>query len=372
MRHGGDIYTDGILKGRELLDFSSNINPLGVPESFINNLQEGVENIKVYPDIQYRQSKDHIRQYLNQRSGFFYPQDKDLDFNFSREDLVLGNGAGEIIDIAVSSLNSICIVMPSFIEYEDSAKKKAVKIVYSNLDSNMEIDYNDLAKKVEDVDGIIIGNPNNPNGGIIDKEKLEPIADYCQKHKKRIIIDEAFIEFTGDIGASMLELARKYSCICIIRALTKFYAIPGVRLGYSVCRDNDFNNLMREKQIPWNINTFAELALKYVLRDEPYISETLEWINTEKDFFIGELQKLSIVKKIYPTNSNFVLVKLNNMRGSFLYEELMKKGVLIRTCNNYIGLGEEYVRFAIKSREDNKRLIYAIIGLIKNIIHLVV
>lgn len=363
MKHGGDIYTDGILKGVELLDFSSNINPLGVPDSFTDNLQEAVDNIKVYPDIQYRQSKDYIGQYLNQGSGFFYPKGEVLDFNFNREDLVLGNGAGEIIDIAVGSLDSICIVVPSFVEYEDSAKKRGLKIIYSNLNSNMEIDYDDLAKKIQQVDGLIIGNPNNPNGSIIKKNKFEPIVRYCQKHAKRIIIDEAFIEFTGDIGASLLDLAHEYSCICIIRALTKFYAMPGVRLGYSVCKDNDFNNLMREKQIPWNINTFAELALKYVLKDKTYIKRSFKWMSDEKKYFIKELKGLSIIKKVYVTNSNFVLVKLNNIRGDILYKKLIEKGIMIRNCNNYKNLGENYVRFAIKSRDDNKRLIYAILEL---------
>ncbi len=350
MEHGGDIYTEGILKGKELLDFSSNINPLGVPKSFTNNLQEAVENIKVYPDIQYRQSKGYIANYLKKESGVY----------FNQEDLVLGNGAGEIIDIAIESLESICIVTPSFIEYEKSGEKNGLKIIYSKLDSNMEIDYEDLMKKVKEVDGLIIGNPNNPNGGIIDQVKFKPILEYCQTHHKRIIIDEAFIEFTGDEKASMLGLAEEYSCVCIIRALTKFYGIPGVRFGYSICKDQRYNELMRKKQIPWNINTFAELALKYVLEDQDYIRETLEWISKERPYFISQLETINIIKKVYPTSANFVLVKLNKISGAELYDQLIKQGILIRTCTNYQGLGDAYVRFAIKSKDDNKKLIRAI------------
>lgn len=360
MEHGGDIYTEGRLKGKELLDFSSNINPQGVPDSFTNNLQEAVENIIVYPDIQYRESKDYICKYLNKGSDFFYPKGKLLDFNFLQEDLVLGNGAGEIIDLAIASLNSICIVMPSFIEYKKSAEKNRMQIIYSNLDSNMEIDYEDLAKKIQEVDGLIIGNPNNPNGDIINKEKFKPILDYCQEYKKRIIIDEAFIEFTGDKGASFLELAQDYSCICIIRALTKFYGIPGVRLGYSVCKDHAYNHQMNSKQIPWNINTFAELALKYVLEDKVYIEETLRWMKEERSSFIAQLQELEIIQKIYPTSANFILVKLNKATGTQLHESLIKQGILIRTCKNYEQLGDQYARFAIKSAEDNKKIISAL------------
>ncbi len=357
MEHGGDIYTEGSLKGKQLLDFSSNINPLGVPKGFTNNLLEAVKNIKIYPDIQYRESKSYICDYLNKGSSLFYPKEKILDFNFKQKDLVLGNGVGELIDIAIASVESICIVAPSFIEYRKSAQKNNVKITYSNLNPNMEIDYSDLAKKIERVDGLIIGNPNNPNGGIIDQVQFKPILDYCQRYEKRIIIDEAFIEFTGDIGASMLELARDYSCICIIKALTKFYGIPGVRLGYSVCKNQKYNKLMREKQIPWNINTFAELALKYVLEDKVYIEKTLKWIKKEREQFTSKLEKIKIIKRVYPTYGNFVLVKLNGETGTQLYNKLIKQKVLIRTCNSYEQLGDKYVRFAIKGEEENNKLI---------------
>ena len=357
MEHGGDIYTEGSLKGKRLLDFSSNINPLGIPKSFTNHLTQGVERMQVYPDIQYRLSKGYICKYLNKGSHFFYPTEEDLDFGFHEEDLVLGNGAGEIIDIAIGSLESICIVMPSFVEYKKSAIKNGVKIIYSHLNEDMTINYEDLAQKAREAEGIIIGNPNNPNGGIIDKQKLQPILDECQRSQKKVIIDEAFIEFTGRAGASLLALAKDYSCICIIRALTKFYGMPGVRFGYSVCKDSDFNTLMRGRQIPWNINTFAELALEYVLQDREYIEETLKWIDTEKIYFIDKLKDLKIIEKVYPTQANFVLVKLAQGAGTQLYERLLKKGILIRTCNNYEGLGDEYVRFAIKSRADNQVLL---------------
>ena len=357
MEHGGDIYTEGSLKGKTLLDFSSNINPLGIPKSFTNHLTQAVERMQVYPDIQYRLSKGYICEYLNKGSHFFYPTGEELDFGFHEEDIVLGNGAGEIIDIAIGSLESICIVMPSFVEYKKSAIKNGVKIVYSYLNHDMTINYEDLAQKAREVEGIIIGNPNNPNGGIIDKQKLQPILEYCQGSQKKVIIDEAFIEFTGRAGVSLLSLAKDYPCICIIRALTKFYGMPGVRFGYSVSKDRDFNILMRARQIPWNINTFAELALEYVLKDEDYIGETLKWIETEKKYFLEQLRILKIIEKVYPTQANFVLVKLAQKTGTQLYDQLLCKRILIRTCKNYEGLGDKYVRFAIKSPEDNQLLL---------------
>ena len=350
MEHGGDIYTEGLLKGKELLDFSSNINPLGVPDSFTSNLQEAVNKLKVYPDSQYRESKGYICTYINQGPGL----------DFTPADLVLGNGAGENIDLAIAGLESICIVVPSFIEYEKSAKKRGVKVVYSYLDDNMALDYKDLAKKIQGVEGLMIGNPNNPNGGIIGQDKLKPLLDYCQHNNKRVIIDEAFIEFTGCQQDSLLALAQQYSCLCIIRALTKFCGIPGVRLGYSICKDHGYNKEMASKQIPWNINTFAELALKYVLQDQDYIQETLKWLKEERATFIQQLEKVAIIERVYPTNANFVLVKLRGITGKQLYQALLEQGILIRTCSNYEGLDDGYVRFAIKSKENNKMLIRAV------------
>lgn len=357
MEHGGDIYTEGSLKGKQLLDFSSNINPLGIPQGFANNLNQAIEKMQVYPDIQYRLSKGYICKYLNKGSRFFYPEGKKTDFNFIPEDLVLGNGAGEIIDIAIGSLKSICIVMPSFVEYKKSAIKNGVKIVYSYLNEDMTINYEDLAEKAQEVEGIVIGNPNNPNGGIIDKLKLQPLLEYCQENNKRIIIDEAFIEFTGDSGASLIEEAQKYSCLCIIRALTKFYGMPGIRFGYSVCKDLEYNQVMKDRQIPWNINTFAELALEHVLIDQVYIEETLQWIKDEQIHFTNQLKELKTVKRIYSTHANFVLLKLDAGTGTQLHKELLKEGILIRTCANYEGLGDSYIRLAIKSRDDNEKLL---------------
>ncbi len=347
--HGGDIYTDGHLKGKQLLDFSSNINPLGIPESFRRNLKEGIEKIQVYPDIQYRLSKSYICQYLN--------QDEKIKKDFIPDDLVLGNGAGEIIDLAIGRLKSICILVPAFSEYKKSAIKNGVKVVYSYLDKDMKIDYPDLAEKIKEVDGLVIGNPNNPNGGIIHQKKFMPILAYCQENNKRVIIDEAFIEFTGDGADSLLALAQEYTCLCIIKALTKFYGMPGIRFGYSVCKDRAYNQQMKGQQIPWNINGFAELALEYVLKDEAYIKQSIKWIEIERPYFIEALKQLGMIDQVYPSKANFILVKLKNLTDNQLYDQLLKKGILIRRCSNYEGLDENYVRFAIKSRQDNKRLL---------------
>ncbi len=245
--HGGDIYTEGILKGKELIDFSSNINPLGLPDSFKDNLEEALSWVQVYPDIQYRNLKRNLIDYLSFSLGYFY-KEKIEKLNIEEENLVLGNGAVEIIDLAISNLNSISILVPSFVEYELCAKKWNVQIDYCNLNEDMTYNYENIKKSLEKTEGIILGNPNNPNGSVIDKEEFIYILDYCEKNNKIVILDEAFIEFTGKDSLSFLNLCERYKCIFIIRALTKFFSMPGIRFGYGISFNNKFLNKIRKNK----------------------------------------------------------------------------------------------------------------------------
>ncbi|AGK96198.1 pyridoxal phosphate-dependent aminotransferase [Clostridium pasteurianum] len=341
MIHGGDIYTDGIFKGQELLDFSSNINPLGVPEGFKNNIAEALDSVTRYPDIKYREVIKNLSDYTGT----------------AEENFVLGNGAAEIIDLVISNFKSILIVVPSFVEYEINAKKWGCHIEYSKLLDNMDFDYEDIENKLNDVEAVIVGNPNNPNGNIIDKVKVETIIEICEAKNKTIIMDEAFIEFTGRIKNSFLDKIEDNKCIFIIRAITKFFAMPGVRFGYGISSNKVLLNNIRKKQNPWNINCFAELAVKYSLKDKEYIKKSLQWIEEEREFFVKQLNEIPFIEQIFKSFSNFVLCKLRNVNEEKLYEYCLENGIIIRKTSNFRGLDKSYVRFAIKDRESNEKLI---------------
>lgn len=352
MVHGGDVYTEGLLKGRELLDYSSNINPLGVPESFKNNINKALESLVRYPDIKYRE----LREALSEYNGV------------SEEYFLLGNGAAEIIDLSISLLNRILIVVPSFSEYELDAEKWNCKIEYSYLKeksttneveniSNLEYDYEHILSTLKNVDGMIIGNPNNPNGGIIDKQKFKEILNFCEKTGKIVIIDEAFIEFTGKIEHSFINEIKNYKCLIIIRALTKFFGMPGIRFGYGICSNEDTLHKIRNKQNPWNINSFAEVAAKTVLKDEDYIKTTIKWIEEEREYFKSKLKDISFIDKVYESKGNYLLCHLKELDCFKLYNLCMENDIVIRKADNYIGLDEGYVRVAIKDRGSNNRFI---------------
>lgn len=361
MIHGGDVYTNGLLQGRELIDYSSNINPLGVPSSFTNNIGEGIEALTRYPDIKYRAVLKALKEYTN----------------CSEECFVLGNGAAEIIDLVIACHKNLLIVVPSFVEYEIDAEKWGCGMEYSYLKecinennllendfAELSYDYEDILNKLQKVDAVILGNPNNPNGNIIDKVEFQKILEYCENNNKTIIIDEAFIEFTGDKQHTFAEEVKTYKCLFIIRALTKFFAVPGIRFGYGISSNAYLLRKIKEKQNPWNINCFAEVATRYVLKDEQYIEKSKQWIRNERLCFLEQLKDISFIDKVFLTYGNYVLCKLKGLafekelNSERFYKLCLAEGFLIRKCDNYRGLGKQYIRLAIKDRNNNEKLIH--------------
>lgn len=354
MIHGGDVYTDGLLQGRELVDYSSNINPLGVPKSFIDNINEAVIALTRYPDIQYRKVIEGLKEYIDCSEEYF----------------VLGNGAAEIIDLVIACHKSLLIVVPSFVEYEIDAEKWGCNIEYSYLKEDVNYkeslkneytefsyDYDDILNKLQKVDALVLGNPNNPNGNIIDKAEFQKILEYCENNNKVIIIDEAFIEFTGGPEHSYVSEVNMYKCLFIIRALTKFFAMPGIRFGYGISSNATLIKNIKEKQNPWNINCFAEVAARHVLKDSAYIEKSKEWIREERPRFLKSLRSIYFIEKIFLTYGNYVLCKLKGIDSEELYKICLDQGFVIRKADNFRGLDKRYIRLAIKDRNSNEKLI---------------
>ena len=345
-KHGGDIYTDGVLKGKQILDFSSNINPLGVPRKFREALDEIYKEVVRYPDYRYRELKGSIITYIKK----YYNTDLDMD------EIILGNGASEILDLFISSVKSIGIIVPSFVEYEEFALKYNNRITFVPLSEDFKYNYTSIKESLDSLEGLIIGNPNNPTGNLINRKEFIGLLEYCEKKNKKVIIDEAFIEFCDEEN-SLIDLVRKYSCLFIVRAFTKFFGMPGARLGYGVSSNKELLKKLSNHQLPWNINTLAELALKKSYEDKEYINRSKEWIKEEIPYMLIKLKEIRIISRIIPTNCNFVLCELKDFDENKLYEIMLERGALIRKCSNFKGLNNSFVRFAIKSRELNDILL---------------
>lgn len=344
MEHGGDIYTDGLLKNKNLIDFSSNINPLGMSQNIKKNINCLLENAIRYPDFKYRLLKQGIIEYIKSFENTI------IDYN----NILLGNGSIEIIDLITSTLNSISIVVPSFIEYELIAKKYNLKIDFVNLNNNMEYNYELIKKSLKNTNSIILGNPNNPTGNIIDIDMFKDIIIFCQNNNKKIVVDEAFVEFTN---CSILNQIKNYDCLFVIRAITKFFGVPGARLGYCISSNTNFLNQLLKKQLIWNINCFAEFTAINSFKDIEYINNTKLFIKQQINYMFKGLNSVDLFERVYNTNCNFILCKLKNYKSSQLYSEMLNKNILIRKCDNFRGLNNKYVRFAIKTQELNNILI---------------
>ena len=376
--HGGNIYKIFREKNiKEILDYSSNINPYGIPESLKKRITENLEILERYPDPDYIELRQKLA-HLNK-----------VDVS----NIILGNGATEIIFLFMKVINpkKILIAAPTFGEYEravkatervenssilgDSNKKKddenscgkqKIKIEYFEL---KESDYfklnihnlkNELEKKY---DLLIICNPNNPTGKFLKLSETEQILKECNKYNTKLFIDEAFIDFLKDgMKESIINTKENKQNLFVARAFTKFFAIPGLRLGYGIYFDKKLEKGISEKKEPWSVNNIAEMAGLTVLDDTEYIEKTLKWITEEKTYVYEKLNEISGIKP-YKTEVNFITVKiednfiLKGLNVKILREKMLEQGILIRDASNFNFLDERFFRLAIKDRENNDRVI---------------
>ena len=349
--HGGNIYDYKDI----IYDFSSNINPLGIPESFKDDLYKNMEMFTKYPDIEYKNLKNNINNYLSMHDDSY---------------ILVGNGAVELIYSLLGSLgiNKVFTIGPTFSEYKKAAMNSKIKYneIYCYNDSFTKINEQMLLDQIQKKSIVILCNPNNPTGFLIDRSTLEVIALRLHEKQCILIIDEAFIEFTDDYpDSSFVSKLQDFPNVVVIRAATKFFGMPGIRLGYAVTYNQDIYQKVRELQQPWNVNTAAVIAGNTVFNDNNYIYKSKIWIKEERDFIY---KGLSIVKGlcVYPSKSNFHLLKLtyDDMDSYKLKNELVNHGILIRTPDGFSFLTPRHFRLAVLNRLANTSLLSALYSLL--------
>ena len=347
--HGGNIYKLKRDSGIEVLDYSSNINPLGVPSSFKKAVVENFESLEKYPDIDYIELRTSIGDYNNCHI----------------DDVVVGNGATEVLFLYMKAVKAkkVLIIAPTFAEYERAAKAAGRDIKFFPLSKDFSLNENMLLEFITDEDVVVMCNPNNPTGKFQNLEKIKKIADFLERKNKKLFIDEAFIEFV-DNWKDKTAFLLKHKNIFILRALTKFFALPGVRLGYGLTYDRAILNEIKNIREPWSVNGVAEIAGKTMLLDTLYIHETENWIKQEKIWFYEELCKMDNIE-VTPTETNFILVKLLNDNAKSFRKKMIENGVLVRDASNFMFLDESYIRLAIKDRKKNEKVLEALRRVLK-------
>ena len=387
--HGGNIYKIFREKNiKEILDYSSNINPYGIPESLKKRITENLEILERYPDPDYIELRQKLA-HLNK-----------VDVS----NIILGNGATEIIFLFMEVINpqKVLIVSPTFREYERAIKatervenssilgnsdkkkddenscgKQKIKIEYFELKENddFKLNINNLKNELEKkYDLLIMCNPNNPTGKFLKLDETEEILKECNKYNTKLFIDEAFIDFLKDgMKKSIINTKENKQNLFVTRAFTKFFAMPGLRLGYGIYFDKKLEKRISEKKEPWSVNNIAEMAGLTVLDDTKYIEETLKWIAEEKTYVYEKLNEINGIKP-YKTEVNFITVKiednfiLKGLNVKILRGKMIEKGILIRDASNFKFLDERFFRLAIKDRKNNDRIIKVLKDIFDNFI----
>lgn len=352
VQHGG--YGRELDSAIPITDFSANINPIGVPKSLLASIQNSLANLIYYPDVNYK----NLRQNLAQL------------YNYDVNKIWVGNGSVDLIFNIIEILNSkhALLLAPTFGEYEHAFTKSgaAVSHYYLNESDDFKLDINlliDYLNQNHEIDTICLCNPNNPTGSLVNRFELRQLTSYCNNHGIWLLIDEAFNDFIEKKEQfTFVDDMTENDSVVIIKSLTKYYAIPGLRLGMCLLPNRQFFNTLVDYCEPWSVNTFAAELGPDVFNDQEYAEKTTQWLQTEKKYLETELNTIPELK-IYPSSVNYYLIKCSEVD---LYQKLLDRGILIRNCDNYQGLEKGYYRVAVKSHQENEQLVQSINDLFRS------
>ncbi|MBI3398723.1 MAG: threonine-phosphate decarboxylase [Deltaproteobacteria bacterium] len=345
--HGGNIRKiakENGLKPENILDFSASINPLGLSPKAEAAIKNAIPLLGHYPEPDAGAIRAELASY----------------HNLPEENILVGNGSTELIYLLpqVFKPKKAIIVEPAFSEY-----RKSLAIHNCTADQLILPEEKDFALDMDKLlsllrngyDLLCLGNPANPTGVLIDKKTIIDIAAECKKYKTILIVDEAFIDFVED--DSIKQEALVFDNLIVLRSMTKFFAMPGLRLGYIIAHKNIIKRF-EDFIPPWSVNAIAIAAGIESLRDKDHIKKTREWLISEMPFLIEGLCAIPYLKT-YPSKVNYLLVKtlFPAIIAGDIQRQLLKNGLLIRDCGNFIGLDSSFFRVAVRGKEENQFLL---------------
>lgn len=371
--HGGNIFQfahEQRIEPYEVVDFSANINPLGPSQRGLDALNAQLRYISHYPDA----TNDDVLNAIADTYGM------------DKHQIIVGNGAAELL-YAICRLpgyTGAFVPAPGFSEYKEAleASKIPVRDIFyrpredDNGKPYFEVPYLALetfAAELKGQDGRIIvflGNPNNPDGTLLDKDHIRTVASMLKDANSLLVIDESFIDFVGndplqDNEHSMRSLVNEFDNIIVVHSFTKFYAVPGLRIGAAFSNETLITQL--QQYIPsWSVNTLAQAYTKAALNDVDYIKRTKQELNDERAFMYNALDDIEGIT-VYPPSANFILFQVNQegITANYINEELKKYNMIVRNCDSYVGLTNHWVRIAIKDHDTNIKLVDKLTDILK-------
>ena len=339
--HGGRYSVND--RDPNIVDFSSNTSPAGMPVSIKSKLKKRLEQIEHYPDSHSNNLISGLKKYTR----------------LSESNLIVGNGAIEIIYNfcnAFLSKKQILIPVPTFEEYEAAAKLADCKINFfktMNLSKNIDTFISQIP-----INGcVFVCNPNNPTGTILSKKQLTKIISAARKKSCFVFVDECFIELVPESNQSILNLVKKYDNLFVLRSLTKSFGLAGIRIGYGAAT-KQIIIILQKLKIPWSVNALAQEAGLIAIKNKNHIVKSKSIIKKESSFLKKKIANIQGFE-CHESSTNFILIK-TKQDSTNLQKKLLKHKILIRDCKNFRGLNNHYIRIAIKSHKDNLKLIKAL------------
>lgn len=355
--HGSDLEkieeVYGIRK-EDIISFSANVNPLGVSFRLRRTLANRIDAITSYPDREYTSLRKCIADYVH----------SDI------ENIVVGNGSTELISlfIQITHPEKALIVGPTYSEYEREVAMGGGRSHYFSLTEASEFQLNTAALTEElshDVDLLILCNPNNPTSSVIKREQMREILDYCKRKSITVLVDETYVEFTEKPEeVTAVPLTEFYNNIIILRGTSKFFAAPGLRLGYAICGNHDLLKEINQKKNPWTINSLAAIAGEIMFRDKAYIKKTRQLISAERKRVCMALDA-SPNYKTFQAHGNFVLVKILNddFTSEDVFDTAIQQKLMIRDCSTFPFLNNKYFRLCFMMPEQNDTLLRVLLAM---------
>lgn len=350
--HGGNVYKvareQRIPVGR-ILDFSASINPLGPPATGLLAIRAALKQIVHYPDPDCWQLKQELAQQCA----------------VDPEMILVGNGSTELIHLLPRALRitSALVMGPTFEEYAHALTEAGSSVQYAHATHAEQFrpplneTLRQLSGKRSRFDAVFLCNPNNPTGQVLNRLAVRELAEAVERRQGWLIVDEAFIDYCP--AQSVMPILRDYPHMIVLRSLTKFYAMPGLRIGYLVGSRQVVDQL-KDRQPPWSVNSLAQEISCAVLRDRAYATKSRTYMKSERSRFMRGLRSLAGLR-VYPSAANFVLLELRaTTSAAEVTDRLAVERILVRDCSTMPGLTSQMIRVAVKTEKDNRRLLAAL------------
>lgn len=338
-----------------IVSFSANVNPLGLSPKLRQGLMDSIDKVMSYPDRDYTELRASI--------GCYCGADPDQ--------ILVGGGATEIISLFIKNIapKKAMLINPTYSEYAREIALEGGELVSYQLlpENEFLINLDDLCGKLDaSFDLLILCNPNNPTSSAVHQGDMRRLLAHCRKNGIYVMVDETYAEFAPDLAdITSIPLIGEFDNLLVLRGVSKFFAAPGLRLGYGMTSNTGVLDYIRSTKNPWTLNSLAAAAGCAMFEDGDYIARTKDFTHREMARLCGILRQEENLH-VYEPSANFVLLRIlkEGVTSGVVFEHCIRKGLMLRDCSSFPGLGENHVRFCLNLPEQNDKLVSSILELV--------